>query len=1072
MRNRRRTNIGWLAAACAGSVCGVALAQEANKAAIQALPEQAIGAEGVAGPQDAAPKGAIQPLSAKLGVALPAIMPTQELPQLDITRYVEEDAVATGALREGIVRDFDGFDIAMGEWIQVPGGGVLWVLDVKLPGAFGVRPHLSAMNLPQGAEMVVYDPSIPSNLPDPYVGRGPIGDGNFWAWTSWSDTARIEVYYPPAIADQAFNTNFVIDKVGHMYRNPATGAVSAWNENELGCNQDVSCFPGWNDVRNCVGRMSFQIGAGFFSCSGAMMNNTSGDLTPYFMTARHCLEDNSQALSSLEVYWFFQTASCNAVPPAIGSVPRSTRSTYVLTTAATDMSMVMIEGVVPRNLWWTGSSLQTGVANGTQVVGIHHPDGTFKRLSSGPITTDSASCSATGLTQGMIVTWAGGVTERGSSGSPLFLTNGAMVGVDSCGFSSCADRRAWYGRWGSFNNTWATFIQNPGWDDSNENNDVCASATNLNVYFNGTLYSQIVKVNDEDWFRITVPALGTVNFASVFTNADGDIDMRMFNACGGAQLAQSTGTGNSETISWNNPNNFAQEVYLRVYLFNDTRNIYYLDFSRFAPTAPANNNCVNPQVVTITNQDQVIQGTTFAATTDGNATCGSSSASPDVWYRFTVDCPKQVTFSTFGATWDTVLSLHAGQCGNLVEVDCNDDINPPQRHSEISAQLSPGTTYFLRVSGFNGAFGTFPLTVDVAGPSNDACSDVIDLPDVGLYNFSNCSATTDGPPDDVCLAFGSNQIYNDVWYAWSAPCEGEAVLDTFGSGFDTKVAVYLIPGGENCPEGPNSAFVCNDDANALLESQTAWQTLPNRRYILRIGSFNSNVGREGVFRVQFFPASTRSDDECVGATDITLDANNQWTEGWFTCTYTSNGPTEACIGGDGQFYNDRWLAVTFPCEGTLDFNTIGFGPVDSRIGLYADCPTGPDTLVLCNDDVAPGDVNSQIVTPVLGNYRYLLRVGNWSESGSAGLAANVVFTPGPNCSPVLCDSIDFNNDTSFFDPTDIDAFLSVFSEGPCIPEEATCNDIDFNNDGSLFDPCDIDAFLLVFSEGPCTLCGV
>jgi hypothetical protein len=73
---------------------------------------------------------------------------------------------------------------------------------------------------------------------------------------------------------------------------------------------------------------------------------------------------------------------------------------------------------------------------------------------------------------------------------------------------------------------------------------------------------------------------------------------------------------------------------------------------------------------------------------------------------------------------------------------------------------------------------------------------------------------------------------------------------------------------------------------------------------------------------------------------------------------------------------------------------------------------------------------------------------------------------------LTCDSIDFNNDGSFFDPTDIDAFLSVFSEGPCIPESATCNDIDFNNDGSLFDPCDIDSFLLQFSEGPCTACGV
>jgi hypothetical protein len=80
----------------------------------------------------------------------------------------------------------------------------------------------------------------------------------------------------------------------------------------------------------------------------------------------------------------------------------------------------------------------------------------------------------------------------------------------------------------------------------------------------------------------------------------------------------------------------------------------------------------------------------------------------------------------------------------------------------------------------------------------------------------------------------------------------------------------------------------------------------------------------------------------------------------------------------------------------------------------------------------------------------------------------IEFTPpGPTCN-----DIDVNNDSSFFDPQDIDAFLSVFSEGPCVPEAATCDDIDFNNDGALFDPCDIDSFLLVFAEGPCTLCGV
>jgi hypothetical protein len=73
--------------------------------------------------------------------------------------------------------------------------------------------------------------------------------------------------------------------------------------------------------------------------------------------------------------------------------------------------------------------------------------------------------------------------------------------------------------------------------------------------------------------------------------------------------------------------------------------------------------------------------------------------------------------------------------------------------------------------------------------------------------------------------------------------------------------------------------------------------------------------------------------------------------------------------------------------------------------------------------------------------------------------------------PFFCNDIDFNNDDSLFDPQDIEAFLSVYSEGPCVPATALCDGIDFNGDGSLFDPCDISSFLTVFSEGPCTACG-
>jgi len=116
--------------------------------------------------------------------------------------------------------------------------------------------------------------------------------------------------------------------------------------------------------------------------------------------------------------------------------------------------------------------------------------------------------------------------------------------------------------------------------------------------------------------------------------------------------------------------------------------------------------------------------------------------------------------------------------------------------------------------------------------------------------------------------------------------------------------------------------------------------------------------------------------------------------------------------------------------------------------------------------------NPSAATPTLTlNNVQGVNAGNYDciVSNSCGSATSAVATLTVN--PICCDSIDVNNDGSSFDPQDIEAFLSVFSEGPCVPANATCNDIDFNNDSSLFDPCDINSFLTVFSEGPCTSCG-
>ncbi len=158
------------------------------------------------------------------------------------------------------------------------------------------------------------------------------------------------------------------------------------------------------------------------------------------------------------------------------------------------------------------------------------------------------------------------------------------------------------------------------------------------------------------------------------------------------------------------------------------------------------------------------------------------------------------------------------------------------------------------------------------------------------------------------------------------------------------------------------------------------------------------------------------------------------------------------------------LVPSAPGTATITFSNVqggftGVGNINAD-PLFANVATGDYTLLSGSPSINAGNsalVPSGSTLDLAGNARISGSAVDQGAYEAAGLA---------------CDSIDFNNDTSLFDPTDIDAFLSVFSEGPCIPATATCNDIDFNNDTSLFDPCDIDSFLLVFSEGPCTLCGV
>lgn len=108
-------------------------------------------------------------------------------------------------------------------------------------------------------------------------------------------------------------------------------------------------------------------------------------------------------------------------------------------------------------------------------------------------------------------------------------------------------------------------------------------------------------------------------------------------------------------------------------------------------------------------------GDTVMATLDGQSSCGALFTGRDVWFSYTADnYGGHVSFDTFGSAFDTVLSVHTACPGTTVdEVACNDDAFGLQ--SATSFHASPGTTYYVRVAGFDESAGAFELHAGTGG---------------------------------------------------------------------------------------------------------------------------------------------------------------------------------------------------------------------------------------------------------------------------------------------------------------------------------------------------------------------
>ncbi|HQN95326.1 MAG TPA: carboxypeptidase-like regulatory domain-containing protein [Thermoanaerobaculales bacterium] len=123
--------------------------------------------------------------------------------------------------------------------------------------------------------------------------------------------------------------------------------------------------------------------------------------------------------------------------------------------------------------------------------------------------------------------------------------------------------------------------------------------------------------------------------------------------------------------------------------------------------APPNDLCTHADLAAM---GGVYVGDSSAATNDGQASCGASMLSPDVWFRYVAAASGQVAVDTLGSSYDTVLSVHTACPGTFAnQLECNDDIQGLQ--SGVSFWADAGQQYLIRLAGMNGAIGAYQLSV-------------------------------------------------------------------------------------------------------------------------------------------------------------------------------------------------------------------------------------------------------------------------------------------------------------------------------------------------------------------------
>ena len=313
-------------------------------------------------------------------------------------------------------------------------GDRVYRLLIRSKNAKAINIYYDAFKIPLGAKFYVYSPNK-SEVLGAYTSLNN-SKKNLFTHDYISDDKIIIEYNEP---NNSKSANINISQVGYFIRDLEKPESSA------DCEVNINCSEGddWQDEKKGVVRLLIKVGSQTFWCSGSLINNTDTDCTPYILSAEHCTNGSSNSDNNASIVYFnFESNSCSGSTADASSTMIGFDIIASGPASGSDFILMKLKNSIPDsyNPYYNGWKKDDAIFNSG--VSIHHPSSDIKKIS-----TYTTALTTTSISGGMInaywgVTWSStsnghGITEGGSSGSPLFNANGLIVGTLTGGTSFC-----------------------------------------------------------------------------------------------------------------------------------------------------------------------------------------------------------------------------------------------------------------------------------------------------------------------------------------------------------------------------------------------------------------------------------------------------------------------------------------------------------------------------------------------------------------------------------------------------------------------------------------------------------